>query len=230
MNRLFLFRLGLDLLAVSLLLAAYAYNGLGNAAHEVIGTVMFGLLITHNVFNRRWYGTITKGRRDARGAIAKAINLSLLAAMLSLLVTSVIISQTVFSFLPIASSVTARQAHTFAAYAALLVVALHLGLQWSMIMELVRIRLRLRAGNPVRAWALRAVAVLIAAYGIHSLMAVNIASKLSMRVPEGFSDFQMPAPALLFHHLAIVVLGVSIIHGSLKLVRTLAAAPCTDQA
>ena len=144
MSRLFLFRLGLDFLAVSLLLAAYAYNWLGNAAHEVIGTVLFGLLITHNVFNRRWYGTIAKRRRDARGAIAKAINLSLLAAMLSLLVTSVIISQTVFSFLPIASSVTARQAHTLAAYGALLIVALHLGLQWSMIMGLVRGRLGLK--------------------------------------------------------------------------------------
>ena len=60
MKPLFLFRLALDFLAVSLLLAAYAYNGLGNAAHEVIGTAMFALLITHNIFNRRWYGTIVK--------------------------------------------------------------------------------------------------------------------------------------------------------------------------
>ena len=43
---LFLFRLALDFLAVSLLLAAYAYNWLGNAAHEVIGTAMFALLIS----------------------------------------------------------------------------------------------------------------------------------------------------------------------------------------
>ena len=101
MSPLFLFRLALDFLAVSLLLAAYAYNWLGNAAHEVIGTVMFALLIAHNIFNRRWYGTIAKRRREARGTISKVINLSLLVTMLSLLVTSVIISQTVFSFLPV---------------------------------------------------------------------------------------------------------------------------------
>lgn len=47
MSPLFLFRLGLDFLAVSLLLAAYAYNWLGNAAHEVVGTAMFALLIGH---------------------------------------------------------------------------------------------------------------------------------------------------------------------------------------
>ena len=72
MSPLFLFRLALDFLAVSLLLAAYAYNWLGNAAHEVIGTVMFALLIAHNIFNRRWYGTITKRRREARSSISKA--------------------------------------------------------------------------------------------------------------------------------------------------------------
>ena len=84
------------------------------------------------------------------------INLSLLATMLSLLVTSVIISQTVFSFLPVATSFTARQAHTLVAYGALLIVALHLGLQWSMIMGLVRGRLGIEANNRLRAWVLRA--------------------------------------------------------------------------
>ena len=119
------------------------------------------------------------------------ITLSLLGAMLSLVVTSVIISQTVFSFLPVATSFTARQAHTLAAYGALLIVALHLGLQWSMIMGLVRGRLGIEANNRLRAWVLRAVAFGIAAYGVHSLLALNVASKLSMQVPMGFGDFQV---------------------------------------
>ena len=55
------------------------------------------------------YGTITKLRREARGIIAKTVNLSLLVTMLTLLVTSVIISQTVFSFLPLAISLTVRK-------------------------------------------------------------------------------------------------------------------------
>ena len=73
---LFLFRLFLDFLAVGLLLAALAYDWLGNAAHEVIGTVLFLLLIAHGIFNRRWYGTIAKGWREPRRAVAKTITLS----------------------------------------------------------------------------------------------------------------------------------------------------------
>ena len=83
MKPLFLFRLTLDLLAVGLLLTAMAYFAFDNATHEIVGTAMFLLLITHNIFNRRWYGTITKGRHDASGLITKALNLSLLLAMLT---------------------------------------------------------------------------------------------------------------------------------------------------
>ena len=211
MSPLFLFRLTLDFLAVSLLLAAYAYNSLGNAIHEVIGTIMFALLIAHNIFNRRWYGTITKRRREARSSISKAINLSLLVAMLSLLITSVIISQTVFSFLSVGTSFTARQAHTVAAYGALLIVALHLGLQWSMIMGLIRNRLAIKTSNRLRVWVLRGLALCIAAYGAHSLQALDVVSKLSMQVPTGFSIFQISTPALLLHHLAIVGLGICVV-------------------
>lgn len=216
MKPLFLVRLILDFIAASLLLATYAYNGLGNIAHEVIGSAMFALLITHNIFNRRWYARIVK-RREARGTISKVITLSLLFTMLSLLVTSVIISQTVFSFLPVATSFTARQAHTLVAYGALLFVALHLGLQWSMIMGLVRGRLGLEANNRLRSWILRVLALGIAAYGVHSLLALNVGSKLLMQVAMGFTDFQVSSPVLLAQHSAVVGLGVCLSHYALKL-------------
>ncbi|MET0528292.1 MAG: DUF4405 domain-containing protein [Microvirga sp.] len=218
MSRLYLFRLALDFLAASLLIAAYAYNWLGNATHEVIGTTLFALLITHNISNRRWYGTIVKRRREARSVFAKVINLLLLGAMLSLLATSVIISQTVFSFLAVETSFTARQAHTLVAYGALLIVALHLGLQWSMIMGLVRSRLGIANSDKV-VWVMRVCAALIAIFGIHSLMALDIFSKLSMEVPTGFAAFEISTPALLLHHLAIVGLGICVVHSSLRLIQ-----------
>ena len=45
MTPLFLFRLFLDLAAVSLLLAAMGYYWSGNALHEIMGTAMFLLLV-----------------------------------------------------------------------------------------------------------------------------------------------------------------------------------------
>lgn len=53
MSPFFVIRLLLDFTAAGLLLAALAYWWLDNTSHELIGTGMFILLLSHNVFNRR---------------------------------------------------------------------------------------------------------------------------------------------------------------------------------
>ena len=217
MKPLFLFRLFLDFLAACLLMAALAYDWLGNAAHEVIGTVLFLLLIAHGIFNRRWYGTIAKGWREPRRAVAKTITLSLLMTMLALVVTSVIISQAVFSFLPLTSTPTSRQIHTSVAYLALLAVGAHLGLHGPMIMGIVRRWSGVTGNSKLRTFVLRATAAVIAAYGIHSLNVLDIGSKLFMRMTFEFWDFETSAPAFFLHHVAIVGLCALLSHCLAKL-------------
>ena len=204
MKPLFLFRLFLDFLAACLLMAALAYDWLGNAAHEVIGTVLFLLLIAHGIFNRRRYGTIAKGWREPRRAVAKTVTLSLLMIMLALVVTSVIISQAVFSFLPLTSTPTSRQIHTSVAYLVLLAVGAHLGLHGPMIMGIVRRWSGVTGNSKLRTFVLRATAAVIVAYGIHSLHVVDVMSKLFMRMTLEFWDFETSTPAFFLHHVAIV--------------------------
>ena len=219
MRPLFLLRLALDFLAAGLLLAALAYNWLGNLAHEVIGTSMFLLLISHNVFNRRWYGTIARGRREARTLITKVANLSLLASMLTLLVTSLIISQDVFSFLPLTSSVSARQIHTTAGYLALLLASIHLGLHWAMIMGVARTRSGITSTSDGRSFMLRALALLGSAYGLVSLVAADVRGKLLMQMSFDFGTLQVPAAVSLLQHAAIIWLGACLGHYGTAIVR-----------
>lgn len=217
MKPLFLFRLILDLLAVSLLLAAFAYNWFGNAAHEIIGTLMFTLLISHNVFNRRWYSVVAQGWGQPRSVFGKTITLSLLVMMLGLLVTSVIISQTVFDFLSLRGSFTARQVHALIAYLVLLIAALHVGLQWSMIMRVVGQALRAKTDNRIQTVVLRSVAFLIALYGVQSLLVIDIGPKLRMETTFGFWDFEAAAVEFILRHAAIIALCAMVAHYSLKL-------------
>lgn len=194
MSPLFLVRLILDCLAAILLLIALAYNWLGNTAHEIIGTVMFGLLVTHVAFNRRWLAGLKKVSREPRWLLTRTINLSLLLAMLVLLVTSVIISQTVFGFLDLTSTFTVRQIHSLVGYLVLLIASIHLGLQWTMVMKLTRDRLGL-SSHPTRTLALRVLTFGIASYGIYSLVAVNIGAKLTMTTTMDLWDFETAALA-----------------------------------
>ncbi|MFL5024037.1 MAG: DUF4405 domain-containing protein [Microvirga sp.] len=218
MRPLFLFRLFLDSLAVGLLLAALACDWLGNAAHEIIGMVLFLLLIAHGIVNRRWYGTIAKGWREPRRAVAKTITLFLLMTMLTLVVTSVIISQAVFSFLPLTSTPTSRQIHALAAYLVLLAVGAHLGLHGPMIIGLVRRWAGVTGNSKLRTFVLRAAAAVIAAYGIHSLNVLNVGSKLFMRMTFEFWDFETSTPAFFLHHVAIVGLCALLSYCLVKLI------------
>ena len=138
MSSMFLMRLAFDLIAAGLLLLGLAYWWLGNTVHELAGTGMFLLVIVHNVFNRRWYGRISKEKRHGRGLFNIGITLLLLIAMLALLVTSVLISNTLSGFMSAYGGFTVRQIHTLAAYWVLVIVSIHLGLRWPMIMGVAR--------------------------------------------------------------------------------------------
>ncbi|KQS71426.1 hypothetical protein ASG39_21550 [Rhizobium sp. Leaf371] len=206
-------RLLMNLTAGSLLLAALAYDWLGNLAHELIGTAMFGLLIAHNTFNRRWYGSATrKGGRDLRGWLNIATIATLATAMLILLITSIIISRSLFSALPIVSTFGARLLHAQAAYWALVIVAIHVGMRWSMIMTSMRNWLRLGSPNAGRTWVLRIVALSIAAYGVHSWMTVGTGSRLLAEMTMNFWNFEKAALRFFLHQGAVVGLLISVAH------------------
>jgi len=208
---LFLFRLFLDIAALGLMLTALAYDLLGNIAHEIIGTGLFLLISAHNVFNRRWYGTIPRARQ-ARGLINTTMILALLTAMLALLVTSLMISRSLFIFLPLSGGFSAGQIHTLAAYWALVFVSIHLGMRWSMIMAVTRTIFRIYTPSTARAAFLRMVAVAIAAYGVHSLVAMDMGSKLTARITMNFWDFGQSTWGFFVHCGSIVGLWVFLTH------------------
>jgi hypothetical protein len=202
-KHLFLLRLALDFAAAGLLLVAMAYYWLSNAAHEFIGTSIFLLLISHSIFNRRWWGGIAKQKRQTRNIITTTMNLSLLITMLTLLVTSVIISQSVFSFLPIRTNFTSRQIHAAAAYWGMIIVAVHLGWHWHMVIAVVSSKLGLTESS-LRTVVVRGVAVAIAAYGVHSSLELDLGSKLILKMSLISWDFATSTPAFFVHHLAII--------------------------
>lgn len=220
MNVPFSLRLILDLAAVCLLLVALAYGWLGNLAHEIIGTALFALLITHNIFNRRWYGTIPRRTRAPRTLITRVINLSLLVTILTLLVTSLLISRDVFAFLPLSSTFTARQIHTLVGYLALIIAGAHLGLHWTMLMGYVGGRLGIRIEQTWLMVTARGLAAGLAAYGVYSLVALNVGTKLLMRPTMEFWDFEAETPAFFGHLAGIVGLSAFMAHYAWKFAGT----------
>lgn len=217
MNRTFLIRLLLDSLAAGLLLLGLSYWWLGNTVHEVAGTALFLLLIAHNVFNRRWYGRLRKTRREPRSLFNVGVTLGLLTAMLMLLVTSILISEALSPILPIQGGFTARQIHTLAAYWALLIVSIHLGLRWPLIMGVARQLLGIRTVSAARAGLLRCTALAVAIHGAWSAWQLGLGTKLSMQMTLDWWDFEASALGFFVHCIAVSGLIISVTYYGARL-------------
>lgn len=208
----FLWRLLLALGAGALFLLALAYYWLDNPAHEWLGTGLFGLLIAHNLLHRRWWGSIAKPRRAPTARLDRALTLSLLASMLALLISSVAISQTAFTFLKLEGSFTARQVHLFAAYWGVVLVSIHLGLRWQRVMHAVRHALRFKAESRARTMGLRSAAAGIAAYGLQSSFVMELGSKLTLQMSLEWWDFAQSTLGFFLRWLSIVGLYTAATH------------------
>lgn len=197
-------RLGLPLAMAAGLLLSLAYWWLGNIAHELFGTAVFALLAWHLVVNRRWFANLAHGRYDGRRVLKLILHLALVINMAVLLVTSVVISKSVFAALPIPDSIYLRDIHWFAAYWVMVVVGVHVGLHWTRLMTLVRNTLGLCPTGAKGILALRLVTAALGAFGLWSWSVLDVWGKLTFTYSLDFWDFTT-AIAPFFGHWAGVV-------------------------
>ncbi len=137
-------KMGIDLVMTVLLLCQMAYMLVGETVHEYLGTAMFVLFILHHLLNRNWYRSLKKGRYGAVRILQTAVNALVLLCMLGLMVSGVILSREVFAFLPIQGGMGfARILHMLASYWGFVLMSVHLGLHWGMVMGMQSRRARL---------------------------------------------------------------------------------------
>jgi Domain of unknown function (DUF4405) len=204
-------RLVLDAIAAGLLLAGLAYYWVENAVHEWIGIGMFVLVALHNVFNRRWHAKVLQRRLDATTMLNTFTIGSLMVVMVVLLTSSVLVSRTAFAFLGLEGGSTARRVHLVAAHWAILILAIHLGTRWSLIMLTVRTHLHL-APSRMRTAVLRATAAAIALYGVQSSSTMVFGSKLFLIDVLDMWDFNSQATVFFLNFASIMGLYISLSH------------------
>ncbi|MDQ0230948.1 DUF4405 domain-containing protein [Metabacillus malikii] len=218
MNRKTLFKLVNDLVMTILMLVGMAYYITGNMVHEVVGVVVLSLFIIHNFLNRRWYKAIFKGKFHVRRVIQIVINLLFLVTMALMIISAVLISSDLFPFIPIDNDMTLRQIHVQTAYWGFIIMSIHIGLSWAMIMGSVRRMTGITGTSRIRTIMLRVLAVLIVAYGVQSSFERDMGSKLFFYNPFGWS-YDNSTVRFLIDHLSIMGIYISGTHYALKVVQ-----------
>ncbi|MQB07527.1 DUF4405 domain-containing protein [Agrobacterium tumefaciens] len=211
----FRLRLLLDFLAVALVIACLAYWWLDNLSHELFGTALFVLVIVHNVFNRRWYGSVTKRKVDATRIVNLVTIFCLAIGMTVMLVTSLLVSRDVFPFTALSGAFAVREIHMFAGYWVLLIIAIHLGTRWGVVMKTIQSTLRLASPSTLRTMVLRAMALAIAIWGVKSSFEMAFGTKLMLNYSLDMWDFSENTVGFFIGYASIVGLYAAITHYAL---------------
>jgi hypothetical protein len=217
LNGKMVFKLVNDIVMTILMLFGLAYYITGTMFHEVIGVMVLILFIFHNFLNRRWYQALFKGNFNVRRILQIAINLLFLVTMFLMMISAVMISNHLFALIPINNDMILRQIHVQTAYWGFIIMAIHIGFSWGIVLHSVRRMTGITGISRTRTLALRILAVLIVVYGVHSSFKGEMGSKLFIYNPFGwFSDDS--TIRFLIEHLSIMGIYICGTHYTLKFI------------
>lgn len=168
------------------------------AVHEVLGVILFVLWAVHVVLNRAWIKALPKGKYNALRVFRTVINGGVILCVLFLMVSGIMLSNHVFSWLGIERGANfARTAHLLASHWYLVFVSLHIGLHLSIF-----IRSKLATG----------IVTVLAAYGIYAFIQRGLWKYLTLQQPFSFLDMERGYLLFVLDYLAVMALFALTIH------------------
>lgn len=213
MNKKLIMKISIDIAMTFVLLFLMAYELVGQTAHEWLGTAMFVLFVLHHVLNRKWTGNIFKGKYTVARFVQTLLVVLILVSMIGSMYSGIVLSRHVFSFLPIKGGHSlARNIHMLSAYWGFVLMSLHLGFHWSMMLGMAK---KARAGkdtSAVRRWIGRILAFLIAGYGVSCFINRQVGSYMLLKIQFAFFDFSEPIVKFMLDYMAVMGLFVFIGH------------------
>lgn len=216
MNKKLKIKIVIDSLMTVMLLFLMARQITGDSIHEWLGAGIMVLWIAHHILNRNWYGNLFRGKYTSVRVLQMIINIVLFLSMLGLMISGIILSREIFVFLPISGGIAfARSLHIVSAFWGFVLMALHLGLHWNMILGIVRKASKKELTNTKRI-ILRIAAVFIAGYGVYAFIKNQLLAYMFLTSSFVFFDFEKPIILFFTEYIAIMGLFVFVAHYVVK--------------
>lgn len=215
-------KLAVDVFMTLALLFLMGYQFWGEAPHEWVGAGMFLLFVAHHLLNGRWHKTLFKGKYSALRTVTLCVDLLLLLAMLAQMYSGIVMSRYVFAFLPETGGMSlARRLHILGAYWGFLLMSVHLGLHWNMILGMLRKALKIKSKTKSPSMIAFAAGLTISGYGIWVFISRGFPTCLFLKSEFVFLDYSEPKIFFYMDYLALMGLCIFIAHYSTKLMEQL---------
>ncbi len=212
-------KIGVDFFMTVLLLLLMAYQVVGETLHEWFGAAMLVLFITHNILNIKWYKNLFEGKYKPVRILGTILNFAVFVSILSLGYSGIVMSRHLFAFLSINRGMAlARVMHLAGSYWGFVLMSLHLGLHWGVIIGIFR---KLSGGKKltVLVWILRLFAFVIAAYGAYCFVNADIFSYMFLKTEFVFFDFEKSAVSVFSEYSSMMGLWIWIGYYAAKILK-----------
>lgn len=194
-------KIAIDLIMTILLLFLMGFQFWGEELHEWAGALMFLLFVVHHLLNYNWYKTLTKGKYRGLRIFQVTINILLFIAMLALMISGMIMSSHVFVFIDFQGNLSlARLMHIAGSYWGFVLMAMHIGLHWSMIASMIKRQVKLNV-NKIVSYLL---AVIIVIYGIYVFIKRDFLTYMLLQSQFVFLDFNESKLLFYLDYLALM--------------------------
>ena len=213
-------KISVDIGMTVLLLTVMAYHVTGAHLHEWIGVGMLVLIISHLILNRSWLRNLHKGKYNALRVFQIVINLLLFLCAIGLMISGIILSRHVFSFLSILGGFSfARTLHHLCSYWSFVLMSIHIGQHWGMMLAMMRKAAKKEPTFNERTYLPRILAILTAVYGVYAFISQQFPQYMFLRIQFSFFDYEQPAVFFFLDYIAIMGLFVCIGHSFTRLIQ-----------
>lgn len=199
----------MDAAMVLLLPLLMAYSLIGERFHEIAGTTMLILFVSHHCLNRSWVKNLSRGRYTPRRIFQTVLNSLLLIFMILQPLCGILMSKHLYTFLPTANlSSVARAIHLPLANWGFVLMCLHAGTHLGMMLPGGERRKTVLAG-------LGAVSI----YGVYAFFKRQIPDYMFLKLAFVFFDYDEPRVFFLADYLSVMVLFAMVGYGIMNLLK-----------
>lgn len=207
---------------LSIILMGGNYLFPADLVHEILGVGLFVLWAIHIILNHRWYGAIFRGKYNSYRVMQTVINCCILICTIFLMISGIILSNHIFTFLNIQGGLGfARIAHLLASHWYYIFMSLHIGLHVGMITN--KIKYTINTGkdssndNPkhqtkTKKIIFRILLTLTCLYGLYAFIVRGIWRYLILQQQFFFFDLERGYILFALDYISIIILFATISH------------------
>lgn len=203
-------KLALDNLMLGVILSEFAYGLTGSTIHELLGLSVLGLFVVHGGWNWAWFRNLFRGRYQGMRNVTLAINALLLFSTLVMIVSGIVNADLLFRVTGVEFDWIPREIHTASANWFLILMAIHLGLHWRLVMNEAGRLVGLGKPSLARQAVLGPLAALVSVTGLYASIERSLYAHLIAYYSFGNRQFDESVVGFFVQYLAIVGLYASV--------------------